>query len=792
MILGRNHTIPRLGNVDTTFCVSRWVFGETFVFHPIRFLPRDAPFEGSCTFPAHDVDICMFHQKQLNVLWREISSRGRVASTRRHLPIVLLSTSLLIFAAAPGDAAPPENHSPGGGEITDPLVDPLAEMSPDALNGEKDRSKDENDPVDSILEMDIEQLSQVDIDTPSFDVEVTSVAKQESTVGKSPAAVFVITSEMIRRSGKKTIPELLRMAPGVEVSRMDNHTWAITIRGFQARYSRSLLVMIDGRTVYSPIYSGVYWDTIDMPLEDIQRIEVIRGPGGTLWGANAVNGVINIITKKSQDTQGTHVVVGGGDQNRFDNTLRYGDGGEELSYRVWGKHFERAPQASPMQSDDWRAGRGGFRMDWNPQDRPDDHITFEGDYFSGEAGIDIQRVEHNAGGGFVQRYIEDERYSGANLLGRWHHELGPDSDWTLQSFFAQNYRANSSFNHLDNTFDVEFQHRFRPHPRHQWIWGTGYRYVHDHLANTLSLKFDPSSRETFRYNAFVQDEIALIPERWTMTVGSKFEINSYTDFEYQPSIRSLYVLDPKRVIWGAVSRAVRTPSRLEEDIDFVTPNFPDPSGTTFIEFRGNSQLKSEDLLAYELGYRAQPTERFAWDLAGYFHRYDKLVGFLSETPYTMGGGMYTIYPLRFDNGGAANVWGLELTTRYTLADWWLISAFYTFQDATLYQDTFSKPYYADTEFIQNQARLENFWTLNERWTLGSAFRYVDLIGGKNVPSYIELDLRLGWQPIKNLEFEVVGENLLNPSHLEYSPDFEFGEPDVRIRRAVFAGMTLRR
>jgi iron complex outermembrane receptor protein len=315
--------------------------------------------------------------------------------------------------------------------------------------------------------------------------------------------------------------------------------------------------------------------------------------------------------------------------------------------------------------------------------------------------------------------------------------------------------------------------------------------MHDNLANTLSLKFDPSSRETFRYNAFVQDEIAFIPERWTVTVGSKFEINSYTDFEYQPSIRSLYVLDPKRVVWGAVSRAVRTPSRLEEDIDFVTPNFPDPSGNTFIEFRGNKNLKSEDLLAYELGYRAQPTERFAWDIAWYFHRYDKLVGFISETPYTMGG-TYTIYPLRFANGGSANVHGFEISTRYTLADWWMISSFYTFQDATLYQDQFSKPYYADTEFIRNQARLDNYWTLSEQWSLGAGFRYVDTIRGKNIPSYIEMDLRLGWQPIEGLEFEVAGENLLNPSHLEYSPDFEFGEPDTRIRRAVFAGMAYRR
>ena len=497
----------------------------------------------------------------------------------------------------------------------EPIVDPLSEMSP-SPKGEVN---------DGILDLDIEHLSTVDAVIPAFDAAISSVTKQESTVGKSPAAVYVITSEMIRRCGATCIPEALRLAPGVEVTRLNSSSWNVSIRGFQDRYVNKLLVMIDGRSVYSPVFSGVFWDMLDMPLEDIERIEVIRGPGGTLWGANAVNGVINIISKKAKDTQGGLVSSGGGNQDYNISVVRHGGTiGENLKFRVWGKYVERGPEDSPGKYDDWRGGRGGFYADWNPGGSRDDLVTVQGNFFGGEEGVQFSLLPPTPGLPFET--TADRLVAENSILARWTHTLDDESDWSVQTYYDQTYRNDPQVGLLINTFDVELQYRRKIGRRHQVVTGMEYRQTDDALkTSSATLIFNQDSQSYNTVSGFIQDEIEIVEDKFCLTVGSKFEGNSFTGFEYQPSIRGLWTLDKRHVLWGAVSRAVRTPTRFDESatsyfLREITP-------MTFGELNSSTNIESEDVIAYELGYRAQTSERFSWDLAVFYNEYQNLLGY---------------------------------------------------------------------------------------------------------------------------------------------------------------------
>ncbi|MEK6236832.1 MAG: TonB-dependent receptor, partial [Planctomycetales bacterium] len=427
-----------------------------------------------------------------------------------------------------------------------------------------------NGDVGNILELDLEQLSQISI-APSLNLEVVSVSRTESTVGKSPAAVFVITNEMIRRSPARTIPEILKMVPGLNVAGMNANTWSVTARGFSGKFANKLLVQIDGRDVYTPLFAGTRWDVQDVLLEDVERIEVIRGPGATVWGENAVNGVISIITKSSKDTQGSFVEAGAGDEWQSFSSARFGGQvSKDAHYRVWGKWFER--DARPIAEgfggdggDAWRMARGGFRTDWRASSC--DQVTAQGEYYDGFSGI------HSNAFLFPGPPIpmdESQNLAGGHVLSRWTHTIDSEREWSAQAYFDRHERhsimPNVFLGNDRNTIDFDFQYRFPLGCRQKIICGFGYRYADDVIRNALTSRILPPRRSWDRFSYFIQDQVTLAEDRWYFTLGSKFSHNEFTGFEMQPSARLLWTPSQRVSVWGAVSRGVRTPSRSERDL----------------------------------------------------------------------------------------------------------------------------------------------------------------------------------------------------------------------------------
>jgi iron complex outermembrane recepter protein len=578
------------------------------------------------------------------------------------------------------------------------------------------------------------------------------------------------------------------LAPGVEVAQINTWSWAITIRGFNDRYTNKLLVMIDGRSVYNPVFSGVFWGMQDMILDDIDRIEVIRGPGGTLWGANAVNGVINIITKSANDTKGTYVSSGGGSHDYMINNVRHGGKlGKDATYRVWGRNFDRGPESSPTRYDGWRMGHGGFRVDWNPKScGVNDLITIEGDYLGGSEGIEQVIASDQPPYELNEKFIGN--FSSNNILARWTREYDKQTSWSLQTFFDQTYYESASTRMDVDTFDIDFQNQFS-HGRNNWIWGVEYRRYEDHLPTyEPALNFTPTSRVYDTSSAFVQDQIELVADRLYFTIGSKFEHNSFTGFEYQPSVRSIWMIDKKNALWGAVSRAVRTPSRVDENAEIRVTESTDPFPIQAV-LEGSTELVSEDMMAYEIGFRRQATDQFSWDLALFYNEYRNLMAYQSGTPYWAG----PIYMVPFDIGNQFNAQtcGFEWTASWDVTKQWRLAGSYSFLRIwdSLDETSAIPALGASIGDSINRIKLQSYWQFAQNWQLDAFLRYVDEAYGGSVPAYWSLDLRLGWRPKKNLEFSVVGQNLLDSSHLEMPNWSQYGEPKVEIERTVFAKMT---
>jgi iron complex outermembrane receptor protein len=440
-----------------------------------------------------------------------------------------------------------------------------------------------------------------------MNLEVTSVSKRPEKLSATASAIQVITGEDIRRSGATSIPEALRLASNLEVARIDSRQWAITARGFNNTLANKMLVLIDGRTVYTPLYAGVYWDVQDTLLADIDRIEIISGPGATQWGANAVNGVINITTRSARDTQGTALIGASGSELRTLGGLRHGgELSNGLHWRVYGKYFDRDAAVFPNgqdAADVWRMRQGGFRLD---SDHPggSDRLTVQGDVYDGAIG--------QAG------TAADEEVSGGNLLGRWSRTLADNSDLQLQVYYDRTHRdiPNSIAQRL-NTYDLDFQHRLPFGTAHDIVWGLSYRAIEDDIAHPATLAFLPERVTLHWYGGFIQDEITLLPERLHLTAGTKLEHNDYTGLEVQPSVRLAWQPGTGQTVWSAVSRAVRTPSRVDRDLYA-------PATPPFTQLQGGPDFASEKLLAYELGYRVQPFQRLALSLATFYHDYDDL------------------------------------------------------------------------------------------------------------------------------------------------------------------------
>ena len=454
-----------------------------------------------------------------------------------------------------------------------------------------------------------------------MNIQVTSASKKEQKLSQVPSAIFVITQEDIRRSGAMSIPDLLRMVPGLDVAQINANTWAISARGFNLQFANKLLVLVDGRAVYTPLFGGVYWETLDVPLEDIERIEVIRGPGGTVWGANAVNGVISIITKSAAETRGGLMTGGGGTLAQGFGTVQYGGKiKEDSNYRVFAKYLnnDHLPDLNGQNGEDsWHLFHGGVRVDTKLS--PKDSLIVEGDVYDGREGsVYVHSILSPPQNLNVQGLAI---LSGGNVLGRWSHIFSSRRDVTLQLYFDNYDRDGPESDDLRNTFDLDFQNHIFLNARQDLIWGLGYRHIADQTAGTIDQAFLPAHFAGDLFNLFAQDQITLVSDRLDLYVGSKFENDYFTGFDFDPSVRLAWTPSNHRTFWAAVSRASRTPTRRDIGLDAALAALPGPSEVAVL---GNPNMKSEHVLAYELGYRAQPTDSLSLDVAVFFNTYHGL------------------------------------------------------------------------------------------------------------------------------------------------------------------------
>jgi iron complex outermembrane receptor protein len=633
------------------------------------------------------------------------------------------------------------------------------------------RADDEEGTTPAIKQDDLFKLSLEDL----MNVEITSVSKQKQRVSQAPAAVTVISQDDIRRSGLNSIPELLRLSPGLDVARLTGSITAVSSRGFNDVYANKLLVVMDGRTLYTPLFSGVYWDSADYVLQDLERIEVVRGPGATLWGANAVNGVINITTKTAKDTQGL-LVAGRAGNEEYEGAARYGGMiGDNTYYRVYGKwrdgdNFE-LPNGD-KDHDGWDSLRGGFRIDRYASDK--DTLTFQGDVFTSRLGETLSFPS------FVPPTFRTTHYgaaseSGGNVLGRWTHVISDVSDFTVQAYYDRFEIKDPQLSYKQDTFDIDFQHRFSPFAKQEIIWGAGFRFLSDDLGGSDVMAFDPANRDAYIANAFVQDDITIIPDRLHLFLGSKFEMNSYSGLEIQPSARALWTPDEKNSFWLAISRAVRTPSRFEEDGKITLNRALDPQSGLPVDAasRGNTGLESEKLLAYEIGYRAQPSKAVTIDVAAFANVYDDVrsldpaapsLEFTPPVPHIR-------VPVDVQNKLRAESYGVELAANWNVTPDWRLSASYTFLTVQVHQSSSSTDA-VNQDLIEgnsprNQFQLHSYYNITKDLEINSSLYYVENLRSGNVPSYLRLDAAVTWRPKKDLELTVGIQNALDDHHPEF-------------------------
>ncbi len=605
------------------------------------------------------------------------------------------------------------------------------------------------------LDFDLSELMQV---------KVISVTKKPQELADSAAAVFVISSDDIRRSGVTSIPDALRMAPGLHVARISSNKWAITSRGFNGFFANKLLVLMDGRSIYTPAFSGVYWDCQDYLLEDIDRIEVIRGPGAAMWGANAVNGVINIITKKATDTPGGLVSVGAGSHDEAMVGLRYGAQLSEIvASRFYAKVHERDESelhgSSQDAGDNGTTLNTGFRIDG---DRGQDIWTVQGDFYKGDQNqhlINLARLSP------PWVYAADDNYEilGWNILTRWQHHFTAENVTTLQVYYDVAEREEFYLNQDHKTFDLDFQHQFKL-AGHELLWGLAFRSICSDFDNSFQVSFTPTTLYHDLYSGFIQDEISL-SDTLHLTIGSKIEHNDYTGVEVQPSVRLLWQLAANQRLWAAVSRGVRTPSEVESYgtmVTYVIPPF------TTVVLNGDEHLDAEELIAYELGYRFNPVPSLTFDVALYYNDYDNLRSYTRVFPDSL-----------FETQMDGYNYGLELAANWQPENGFSVQLAYTYFKGNFNQgdssDLNSVPV-AEGSSPQQQVSLRTAFDLNDNWQCDFWLRYVDELGTASIQAwnndwdvngYVDLDVRLSWQVQQNLRLQLVGQNLLNSSHLEF-------------------------
>ena len=650
--------------------------------------------------------------------------------------------------------------------------------------------------TEELIELSLEELLQVT---------VTTAARKPQSLSSTPAAIFVVSQEDIQRSGARTIPDILRMVPGIQVQQVDASSWAVTARGSNGIFANKLLVLMDGRTAYSPMFSGVRWDRQDTDLASIDRIEVIRGPGAAMWGANAVNGVINIITKHTRETEGFEADAAVSSLTSIETTARWGGGvGDGFHYRAYGKYFDRngyAPEVNGDSYDDWDMWRIGGRFDWSVN--PNDEITLIAEAYDGSVGDNI--LQNSVAPPYQTSTNISDEASGQFALVSWNRILSDSSDFQLKMYVDHAERDQIAPEEALDTVDVDFQHHFKFGSRHDLVWGLGLRHAEDETTGSETISLVPESRIQRQYSGFIQDEIRLYQEKLYLTVGTKVEKNSFSqsNTEWSPNVRLSWLMNDTNTVWASVAKAVRTPSRIEQDgriLGVVEPpftgmnTFPVPFALTI---NGNPLLDSEEVIAYELGYRAQPSKSMTVDIAFFFNDYKDIRTLVSQGVFCQPAGLpisdpacffgpidYAEMPLLMMNQIDQDTKGMEISMTYGINDWWRIHGAYSYLKIDG-SDQSNLAVNAGEDSPEHQLSVRSSMNINRATDFDLWMRYVDELKIQNVDSYVTLDARLNWSISDAWQVSFAGRNLLESSHLEFREEFGLNQV-VEIEREFIA------
>lgn len=628
-----------------------------------------------------------------------------------------------------------------------------------------------------------------------MNLQVTSVSRKSEPLSRAAAAVTVITQEDIRRSGATSIPELLRLVPGLDVAQMDASTWAITARGFNSQYAAYMLVLVDGRTVYDPGFNGVRWDGQDTVLEDIDRIEVICGPGAALWGQNAVNGVINITTKKASETQGGLVTLAAGNPETPETVVRYGgDAGPKGHYRVFGKYFDRQGDdlaAGAPASDGWHSQRLGFRGDWDLSDRDSLAITAGG----------YENAAHHVENRIVsllppvqQLTIDPVHDNGFDATLKWQRTFSRRSDLTLQLYHIYTGYRDTAEHEARNTSDIDFQYHVAIKRRHDLVWGLGLRYTIDPTSGTFRTSFTPRTDRNKTGSLFVQHEISLLPNRLRFVWGARFTDDDYTGPELQPDGRLMWTLRPNHALWLAISRPVGEPSFASTGLRLNSGVFPGPGGIPVVPaLVGNPGIGDANVLSTQAGYRGQLHKRVNLGLAGYYSRYKGALTLDPGAPFleTDPAPTHLVLPINFLSALKGESFGWEVNGTWQINSRWRISPSYTvlwmdFRNvitgnaASTATRTGTSP--------RNQFQVHSYVDLPHSWEWDTFVYAVGQLPTDTIPAYTRVDARVGWHFAERASVSVVGQNLLQPRHFEFGPST--GNINAtQIKRSGYAKLT---
>jgi iron complex outermembrane recepter protein len=639
---------------------------------------------------------------------------------------------------------------------------------------------------DLVLADDSELALEEELQWLQSETVVFSASRHLERLFNTTSAIYVITSDDMRRAGIRNLPEALRMAPGVQVGRISSGHWAVTARGFNGQYANKLLVLKDGRSIYTFNYAGVFWEAQDLMIDNIERIEIIRGPGASLWGANAVNGIINIITKKTEDSQGGLVSTGFGEEDRQFN-IRYGDQlSDNLKYRIYtkgfsGDSFKKTPSdlrnpkslSENDRDDSWKNFRSGFRVDWAMSNK--DNLFISGELFrvflNQQWGLYSPEPPSYGGWNFDGTYND-----GHNILARWERSYSDNSDLALQLYYDYTDMDMAIFKEKRDTLDIDFQHRFTTlYDILMITWGLGYRNTYDEMENTFTLSYSPENLSYDLFTGFVQNELWAIEEEMKFTLGCKIEHHQYTGYELQPTLRMLYLFSEDFSLWAAASQAKRTPSRINHDMTQVIGDrapgsqFNPTSLVMYGMWNYNDNIKSEDLKAYELGVRLKPDKEVEFDLSLFLHKYKDLMlyvfhqappNFNNDSAYPY---LYELIPI--ENGIDGKLYGGELSANWNMLTWWTLKSALTLNQFDFsYNDSYNgEDYWSALKRSNNSApgnefSLRSSTDFDEDFEVNIWFRHVDSVGATD--AYQDLDINLVWHPSEEVEFSLSAQNLL--------------------------------